>query len=131
MGRCRLSADEIEFAPTANLCGVRAGGFEYTVDDDNGGTDVGLVTVDIVCVDDPPVAVDDTATVVEDAAATAIDVLANDTDVDGDALTIESVTQPANGTVVITGGGTGLTYAPARTTATTRRAPRRTPSPTP
>ena len=27
---------------------------------------------------------------------------------------IASVTQPANGTVAITGGGTGLTYAPER-----------------
>ena len=38
--------------------------------------------------------------------------LANDTDVDGGPMTIDSVTQPANGTVVITGGGTGLTYEP-------------------
>ena len=38
--------------------------------------------------------------------------LANDTDPDGDPLVIDSVTQPANGTVVITGGGTGLTYEP-------------------
>ena len=38
--------------------------------------------------------------------------LANDTDVDGGPKSIASVTQPANGTVVITGGGTGLTYAP-------------------
>ena len=45
-------------------------------------------------------------------AATAIDVLANDTDPDGGPMTIASVTQPANGTVVITGGGTGLTYQP-------------------
>ena len=38
--------------------------------------------------------------------------LANDTDVDGGTKRIASVTQPANGTVVITGGGTGLTYQP-------------------
>ncbi len=48
----------------------------------------------------------------EDAAATAVAVLANDTDVDAGPKSIQSVTQPANGTVVITGGGTGLTYAP-------------------
>ena len=41
----------------------------------------------------------------EDAAATAITVLTNDTDVDGGPRSIASVTQPANGTVVITGGG--------------------------
>ena len=55
---------------------------------------------------------DDTATVAEDSAPTAVDVLANDTDPDGGPKTIASVTQPANGTVVITGGGTGLTYQP-------------------
>ena len=41
----------------------------------------------------------------EDAAATAITVLTNDTDVDAGPKTIASVTQPANGTVAITGGG--------------------------
>ena len=48
----------------------------------------------------------------EDDAATAIDVLANDTDSTAVRMPIDTVTQPANGTVVITGGGTGLTYQP-------------------
>jgi Ca2+-binding RTX toxin-like protein len=39
-------------------------------------------------------------------------VLANDTDTDGGPKTIASVTQPTNGTVVITGSGSGLTYKP-------------------
>ena len=44
----------------------------------------------------------------EDSAANVIDVLANDTDPDtGDTRTITAVTQPTNGTVAITGGGTG------------------------
>ena len=38
--------------------------------------------------------------------------LANDTDPDGGTELVTGVTQPANGTVAITGGGTGLTYAP-------------------
>ena len=54
----------------------------------------------------------DSATVAEDSGASAVAVLANDTDVDAGPKSIASVTQPANGTVVITGGGTGLTYAP-------------------
>jgi Bacterial Ig domain len=70
------------------------------------------VSVTVTCVDDPPVAVNDTATVVEDAAAAAIPVLTNDTDIDAGPISIGSVTDPANGTVVITGGGTGLTYQP-------------------
>jgi hypothetical protein len=70
------------------------------------------VAVTVTCVDDDPVAVDDTKTVVEDDLATTIDVLANDTDVDGGTKTIESVTQPANGTVAITNNGSDLTYTP-------------------
>jgi len=58
------------------------------------------------------VAVDDTATVVEDAAAATIDVLGNDLDPDAVGATIDSVTQAANGTVVITNGGADLTYQP-------------------
>ena len=53
----------------------------------------------------------DAATVAEDSSANPIDVLANDTD-DGGPKTITEVTQPTNGTVAITGGGTGLTYTP-------------------
>ena len=51
--------------------------------------------------------------------------LANDTDVDGGPMAIDSVTQPANGTVVITGGGTGLTYTPERRLLQLRRRTRR------
>ena len=69
-------------------------------------------TINTTPVDNPPVAVNDTATVAEDSGATSINVLANDTDIDGGPKTIQSVTQPAHGTVVITGGGTGLTYTP-------------------
>ena len=43
----------------------------------------------------------------EDAAATAINVLANDTDPDGDPFFIASASDPAHGTVVLTGGTPG------------------------
>ena len=42
----------------------------------------------------------------------ALAVLAGDTDLDLDTLTIVSATQGSKGAVVITGGGTGLTYRP-------------------
>ena len=106
-GTASISSGQVHFAPSANLCGAGAGGFDYTVSDGNGGTDLGHVVVDITCVADDPTAVDDSATVAEDAGATAVPVLANDTDPDGGPISIASVTQPANGTVVITGGGTG------------------------
>ncbi|MBA2634146.1 MAG: tandem-95 repeat protein [Chloroflexi bacterium] len=103
--------DFVRFTPTANLCGTGAGSYDYTVSDGS-LTDTGHVTVNITCVNDAPVAVDDTATVTEDDPATTIDVLANDTDIDGGPLFIDSVTQPANGTVVITNAGADLTYTP-------------------
>ncbi|HEV7509691.1 MAG TPA: IPTL-CTERM sorting domain-containing protein [Thermoanaerobaculia bacterium] len=102
----------LTYAPNANYCNSVSGPadtFTYTLTPGSSST---TVTVTVTCVDDPPVAVADAATVVEDSGANAINVLANDTDVDGGPKSIASVTQPANGVVVITGGGTGLTYAP-------------------
>jgi VCBS repeat-containing protein len=86
--------------------------FNYTITD-GVATSTATVTINITGVNDDPTAQNDTATVGEDSGANAIDVLANDDDIDAsDNLTVVSVTQPANGTVVITGGGTGLTYEP-------------------
>jgi subtilisin family serine protease len=59
----------------------------------------------------PPVAVDDTASTNEDVAK-SIAVLANDTDVDGNTLSVDSVTVPAHGTAVKQANGT-VTYTPA------------------
>jgi subtilisin family serine protease/subtilisin-like proprotein convertase family protein len=58
----------------------------------------------------PPTAVDDSASTLQDIAVT-IDVLANDSDGDGDALSVASVTQGANGAVSINGDNT-VTYTP-------------------
>ena len=86
--------------------------FTYKANDGTTDSNVATVTITITPVDDSPTAVDDAATVAEDSGANAIDVLVNDTDPDGDAISVASVTQPANGTVAITGGGTGVTYQP-------------------
>ncbi|MDO8361253.1 MAG: Ig-like domain-containing protein, partial [Actinomycetota bacterium] len=103
----------LTYSPNGNYCnnppGSALDSFTYTL---TPGSSVGTVTMTVDCVDDNPVAVANSATVLEDSGANAVSVLANDTDVDGGPISITSVTQPANGTVVITGGGTGLTYAP-------------------
>ena len=70
--------------------------FNYTVDDGDGGQDVGVLEVTITGVNDNPVAVVDVDTGPNDENDTVtIDVLANDTDVDGDdspaSFTLESV----------------------------------------
>jgi len=98
--------------------------FTYTVSDGNGGTDTATVTVIINGVYDPPVyyppvyyppvnyppvAVDDGATTPEGTAVT-ISVLANDSDADGHALAVASVTQGAHGSVAI--NGSSVTYTP-------------------
>ncbi len=104
----------LAYQPAANYCNTPPGTtldtFTYTLTPGGSST---TVTVSVTCVDDNPVAVADAATVAEDSGASAIDVLANDTDIDGGPISITAVTQPANGTVVITGGGTGVTYQPA------------------
>ena len=105
------ASDAVTYTPDAGYCndGDPTDDFTYTLAP---GGSTATVAVTVTCVDDLPAASDDTATVDEDAAATAIDVLDNDVDSDGDPLTIASVVQPSNGTVVVTGGGTGLTYEP-------------------
>jgi VCBS repeat-containing protein len=80
--------------------------FTYTL---NGG-DSATVSVTITCIDDSPTAVNDSGTAAENGGASAISVLVNDTDIDGGPKTINSAADGAHGSVVITGGGTGLSY---------------------
>ena len=63
-----------------------------------------------------PVAKDDTYTVSGTTPTPSLTVLTNDTDPDGDALRVLSVTQPAggNGTISILGSGTGVSFAPKK-----------------
>ena len=100
----------LTYTPAANQSGTAT--FSLTLSDGTNTTAAQSFAITVNAVDDSPVAVNDSATLVEDDSATAIDVLSNDTDLDAGPKSIASVTQPANGTVVITGGGTGLTYQP-------------------
>ncbi|MEZ4667719.1 MAG: cadherin-like domain-containing protein [Anaerolineae bacterium] len=106
-GTAIINGTEVTYIPNANFNGVDS--FTYTVSDGNGGIDTATVNVTINPVNDDPVAIDDIAETNEDVAV-IIDVLSNDTDVDGDTLSIESVTQPTTGTV--TNNGDDVTYAP-------------------
>ncbi|NNF63954.1 MAG: tandem-95 repeat protein [Acidimicrobiia bacterium] len=87
--------------------------FAYEVNDGAGeanSTSSATVTITVNPVNDAPVAVDDAAATDNDTAVT-VDVVANDLDPDGDTVTVDSVDQPANGTVVVNGDGT-VTYTP-------------------
>ena len=100
------NGSDVTYTPDADFNGSDS--FTYTVTD-GGLTDTGTVTVTVTAVPDAPVAGDDGLTIAEDNVV-MVDVLANDSDVDGDALTVDSVTQPANGTVV--NNGSDVTYTP-------------------
>ncbi|MCP4994321.1 MAG: calcium-binding protein [Gammaproteobacteria bacterium] len=75
-----------------------------------------LISVDGCCTitvmtNTPPVAVDDEVTILEDSEV-VIDVLGNDGDLNEDVLEVSAVTQPSNGSVVITNGGADVTFTP-------------------
>ena len=91
----------------------RPGPFDYVVSDGHGGSDVGAVSVTVTSVNDAPVATDDTLTLPINSEATAVSVRSNDTDVDGDPSPSRR-SDGAHGTVVVNGGGTGLTYDPVQ-----------------
>lgn len=88
----RLNADgTLTYVPAANATGVQS--FSYTVSDGMGGSATSTVEVDLAAVNDAPVGRADAASTDEDTALvlTASNLLDNDTDVDGDSLSISSV----------------------------------------
>ena len=113
-GTVLATATELIYQPDPDYCndppGTTPDTFDYSLAP---GGSTATVSVTVSCVDDSPTATDDDAGVLtEDDPATAIDVLANDTDLDGGPMSIDTVTDPTNGSVLITGIGTGLTYEP-------------------
>jgi outer membrane autotransporter protein len=100
--------DRVRYTPNSNFFGTDT--FTYTAlgfsDDESAPT---TVTITVTPVNDPPDSVDDEATTAQGRAVT-IAVLANDSDIEGDALSIASVSQPQNGTAVVS--GTSVTYTP-------------------
>lgn len=93
---------EPAIGPTAATALRLGGGFWYTA----------TGALPIVTASGAPVAVDDAATT-RAGTAVMIDVLANDSDPDGDALAIESFTQPSNGETSLGDAGGAIIYTPA------------------
>ena len=102
----------VTFTPAANFHG--AASFTYTVSDGTATSNPATVTVNVAAVNDAPVANADTLAATEDTPVTytAAQLVGNDTDVDGDTLTIASVTSGTGGTAVLNADGT-VTFTPA------------------
>jgi len=98
----------LTYSPNANFHGSDS--FTYTITDGHGEFDTATVTVTVNSVNDDPAAHDDTATTNQNVAV-KINVLANDTDVEGDTLDVESATDGAHGTAVVSPDGR-VTYTP-------------------
>ena len=104
-----LPDGSITYAPNLGYNG--SDGFDYTVSDGNGGSDVGHVAVTVAASSTPPNAVDDAAGVNEDGSVD-VAVLANDSDPNGGGLTVTSVGAAAHGIATLNGNGT-VHYVPA------------------
>ena len=102
----------VTYTPNAGFTGSDE--FTYTVSD---GTDQDTATVMVSVTAPPPptnndpMAADDEADT-DEGTSVMISVLANDSDADGDSLTIMSVTQGNDGSVVIADDGMSVTYRP-------------------
>lgn len=109
-GSVTKSNGQFLYTPATDFVGTDS--FTYTVEDGFGGLATATVTINVEgSTNQIPGAVNDSVTVQQDSSGTVIDVMSNDTDLDSDTLTITSVTQPSNGTVVNNNGN--VTYTPA------------------
>jgi len=99
---------DLTYTPSANYNG--ADSFTFKVNDGTVDSEPATVTIMVNPVNDPPVANDDEATTKEGTAVDIV-VLADDSDVDGDAIKVDSVTQASEGSVVINADGT-VKYTP-------------------
>jgi large repetitive protein len=98
----------IIYTPNPNFNGIDT--FDYSVNDGNGGVSTATVSITVNSVNDAPLAVTDVITTDEDTPV-IIHALTNDIDVDGDPLSVVSITNPLHGTAVVNTDGT-ITYTP-------------------
>lgn len=114
------TGSQLYYVPNAGYCTppdatehqLRRDEFSYSLV----GGSTATVRVTVICsagLPETPVAADDTMTVTRDSGPTIIDVLANDTGSVADPTPqVLTATQPAHGTVVITGSGSAVSYQP-------------------
>ncbi|MFM8556836.1 MAG: tandem-95 repeat protein [Betaproteobacteria bacterium] len=101
--------NKLVFTPAANVNGSEVAKFTFRVVDAGGLESAPAKTIafDIKAVNDAPVGTADTLAATEDTPVTytAAQLVGNDTDVDGDTLSIKSVTAVTGGTVLLNTNG--------------------------
>ena len=100
-GSAIIEDGKIRYTPNSNFNGNDT--FLYEVVDARGAKSYGEVNVTVVAVNDAPIANDDSVQTPYETKV-IIDVLSNDSDIDGDSLSIKSLTLPKNGSVSIENG---------------------------
>ena len=101
-GTAKIQNGKVKYTPNKGFSGKDS--FQYSISDGNGGSSTATVTVTVKeKPNTPPKANDDSATTKYETSVT-IDVLANDNDNDGDTLTIQSLSNPSNGSAKIQNG---------------------------
>jgi hypothetical protein len=100
------------YTPDANYYGEDQ--FTFRVHDGTNESNLATVTLTVLPVNDPPQAADDITSVNENSGPNEIDVLRNDTTAPetDEALSVQSVTQGAHGSVMITADGSRVVYTP-------------------
>ena len=107
-GTVSLFGTGITFTPDPNYYGPA--GFEYTIDDGQGGSATASVTIDVASVNDAPVAQDDAFDADENGVLNG-SVALNDADIDGDLLSFSVTDDVANGALVLNPDGS-FVYTP-------------------
>ncbi|NNU42823.1 tandem-95 repeat protein [Ramlibacter montanisoli] len=112
-GTVAMSGVNVVFMPNANLNGIGAGSFSYTVSDGNGGLTTKTVTVNLTPVNDAPLARADLASTSEDTAITLATALltGNDEDIEGNTLVVTGVGNSVGGSVQLS--GTDVVFTPS------------------
>lgn len=100
-------APNLSYTPEPNYSGPDS--FSFKAKYGAATSSEATVSINVSPLNDNPNALADSASTVKNAVV-SIPVLANDSDVEGDELTVTSVSQTPNGTVTITGGGKSVNY---------------------
>ncbi|MGI8469145.1 MAG: tandem-95 repeat protein [Pyrinomonadaceae bacterium] len=108
-GKLSGTAPNLIYQPNPDFNGTDS--FTFKINDGSLDSNTATVIINVKPVNDAPVANADFATTVEDLPVT-INVTANDTDVDGDKIVLENVSDAVGGSVEIVGGEARFTPTP-------------------